>query len=96
MLLSSKQEDIMAKSKSKKRKAEAAKASAPKKQRASVSKIDRVKALCERECGVRLLDIMRELNISKAAASSLIGDLRRKGVDVKLVKREDGEGIYKI
>jgi hypothetical protein len=96
MLLLSKQEDTMAKSKSRKRKTEAAKASTPKKQRASVSKVDQVKALCERSHGCKRNDIMAELNVTKVAATSLVGDLRRKGVDVKYVRREDGEGIYKI
>ena len=61
------------------------------------SKMDQAQALCQRECGVLLTDLVRELQLpSLSAASSLIADLRRKKVDVKCVKRADGSNIYKI
>jgi hypothetical protein len=61
------------------------------------SKVDQVQALCQRECGVLLTDLVRELQLpSLSAASSLIADLRRKKVAVKCVKRADGSNIYKI
>lgn len=55
------------------------------------SKVQRVLELCSRETGVALDEIMQELPVSRAAASSLIGDLRRKG---KAVKFENG--TYKL
>jgi hypothetical protein len=85
------QEDTMAKLKSKRQKAKAA----PKAQRASVSKVDQVRALCERSEGCRLDDIISALGVSKMAASSLVGDLRRKGVDVQR-KDVDGQSVWKI
>jgi hypothetical protein len=60
-----------------------------------VTKCERVRALCERECGVMLLDIVRELHVSKPAATSLIGDLRRKGIKVQRTD-VDGLSVWKI
>jgi biotin operon repressor len=55
------------------------------------SKVQRVLNLCSTGAGCSLDEIMQELSVSRAAASSLIGDLRRKG---KAVKFENG--TYKL
>ena len=47
------------------------------------SKVDTVIAMCGRKSGTTLADITKRLNVSKAAASSLIADVRHKGVKVK-------------
>jgi hypothetical protein len=65
-------------------KAKSAKPKAP-------TKVSRVQALCEREGGATLEQIVAELDVSKAAASSLISDLRRRKIDV-IFK----DGVYKI
>jgi DNA-binding IclR family transcriptional regulator len=41
--------------------------------------------------GCSLAEIVEKLDVSKAAASSLVGDLHRKGISVKLEN-----GVYKI
>jgi predicted transcriptional regulator len=51
------------------------------------SKVDTVSALCGRKTGTTISEIVKRLNVSAVAASSLIGDARRKGVKVK---HEDG------
>ena len=56
-----------------------------------VSKVQRVRALCERAEGATLEQIVDELRVSKQAASSLIGDLRRKKIAVAFK-----DGVYKI
>jgi superfamily II DNA helicase RecQ len=85
-VINTQEDDTMAKAKSKRRKASAP---TPKQQRASESKVDQVKALCERSQGCRRDDIISALGVTKVAAASLIGDLRRK----MNVRREAVEGV---
>jgi biotin operon repressor len=51
------------------------------------TKVSTVIQLCKRKSGTTLESIAKSLGVSKVAASSLIGDARRKGVKVK---HEDG------
>jgi hypothetical protein len=47
------------------------------------TKVGQVIALCERKSGCTIDDIVKELSVSKQAARSLIGDARRKGLNIK-------------
>jgi DNA-binding transcriptional regulator LsrR (DeoR family) len=47
------------------------------------TKVQSVIDMCSRKSGTTLADIAAKLQISKAAASSLIADARAKGVKVK-------------
>jgi DNA-binding transcriptional regulator LsrR (DeoR family) len=55
-----------------------------------VTKVATVIALAQRKSGVTLEEISKKLKITKVAASSLIGDARRKGVRIKFA-----EGVYR-
>jgi hypothetical protein len=59
--------------------------------RKALTKVARVQALCERAEGATLEQIVDELQVSKQAASSLIGDLRRKKIAVVFK-----DGVYKL
>ena len=57
----------------------------------SKSKVDTVIALAQRKSGCTLAQIVSKLNVSATAASSLIGDARRKGTRLKC--KADGDGV---
>src|SRR5262245_30696957 len=56
-----------------------------------VSKVQRVLEMVSTDTGCTLDEIMQELSVSRSAASSLIGDLRRKGKAVNF-----DNGTYKL
>ena len=60
------------------------------------SKIEQVIALCSRKSGTTLADIMDKLSVTQVAASSLIGDARRKGVNIKSEKSAAGKYRYYV
>jgi hypothetical protein len=55
------------------------------------TKVEQVIALCERKNGCTINDIVTELGVSRPAASSLIGDAKRKGRPVKV-----DAGVYRL
>jgi hypothetical protein len=76
----------------------AAPAPAPKKEKKErgPTKVQRVIEMCSRKDGATLDHISSALSISKAAASSLIGDARRAGKNIKREVGENGVGVYKL
>jgi DNA-binding transcriptional regulator LsrR (DeoR family) len=56
----------------------------------SITKVATVITLAQRKSGVTLDQIAKQLKISSVAASSLIGDARRKGVKVGF-----SDGVYR-
>jgi hypothetical protein len=72
-------------------KAEAAAATAAKK----TTKVQQVIALCERDAGCSLADIVENLKVSKQAAASLLGDIRPKGIGLTREER-DGLSVWQI
>ena len=57
----------------------------------STTKIETVIKLAQRKSGCTVEAIMSKLDISKVAAQSLLGDARRKGVQLK----RDDNGHYR-
>lgn len=60
------------------------------------TKVDAVIALCGRKSGCTLSNIMDKLSVTRAAAASLIGDARRKGIKLKYEKRAAGRNRYYV
>jgi len=60
------------------------------------TKVDTVIALCKRKSGTTIVEIAKQLKVSKVAAASLLGDARRKGARVQFVKSKDGVSVYRL
>jgi len=58
--------------------------------RKATSKVETVISLAQRKRGCTLADIEKKLKVSSMAASSLIGDARRRGTKVRFA-----EGVYR-
>jgi DNA invertase Pin-like site-specific DNA recombinase len=95
-----KQEDEMAKSKSKKRIRGNAPATlkdvAPvaRKKQQSATKVGRVVEMCQ--SGTTIDEIIKALSISRTAAQSLIQDARRKGVQIKVEASPAGVNVFRV